>query len=170
MVDMSAYPENYPAHDADGVILDGEELSDPSAPVVKRGRIRTSMDAYLTKLLNKLQRPNGSEMPDPVPMAPPIGWVKQPSMVEHMRALIRSESLRMAAEASGAETFEEADDFDVPEDFEPVSAYEFEEIFEPIRSAEPAAPLAPDPVPPADGPKPRPDSAPAPIAPSSDAT
>lgn len=157
-------------HDEDGVILDGPELINENEPVVKRGRIRTSMGAYLDKLLNKLQRPDGSETPDPVPMAPPVGMKRVPTMVDHMRELIRSEMLRKAADEAGLETFEEADDFDVPDELEPISAYEFEEIFEPVRSAEPPAPKGTDPIPPADGPDPSPAPAPKPAAPSSDDT
>lgn len=69
----------------------------------------------------------GQEM-DPVPIAPPIGYKKQPSMVEHIRAMIRSERLREEAERAGQETFEEADDFgpDDDEDYVPLSGYESE--------------------------------------------
>lgn len=71
---------------------------------------------------------NGHEVLDPTPMAPPIGYKPQPSMVDIIRAQIRSEALAREAEEQGFETFEEADDFDV-EDFDPTSPYE--EIFDP---------------------------------------
>lgn len=53
------------------------------------------------------------EYPDPTPMSPPLGYKKQPSMVQLMREMIASNDLRKAAEAAGMETFEEADDFTV---------------------------------------------------------
>lgn len=153
-----------------GEILDGEVLSNEAAPVVKRGVIRTSMGAYFDKLLDKFQRPDGSEIPDPTPLQPPLGYRRQPTMVEHIRSMVQSEQLRVAALSAGAETFEEADDFDVPDEFEPISAYEFEEIFEPIRAAEPGVTPPREPAPPADGPPATPPSAAPPAAPSSDRT
>lgn len=72
---------------------------------------------------------NGREFPDPTPIAPPVGFLKQPTMAETMRQMIRSHELRMAARESGQETFEEADDFDVGDDYDPRSPYE--EEFEP---------------------------------------
>lgn len=111
---------------------------------------------------------NGHEIPDPVPMAPPIGYQKQPSMMDNIRAMIRSEHLRQAAERMGAETFDEADDLDMPEadDYEPASPYE--QSFEPTplpelrrRAAEASQPAsepspAPAPAEPARAPAPAP--------------
>lgn len=71
---------------------------------------------------------NGREYPDPTPIAPPVGFIKQPSLAETMKQMIRSDALRKAALESGAETFEEADDFDVGDDYDPRSPYE--ETFE----------------------------------------
>lgn len=84
----------------------------------------------------------GREILDPVPIAPPVGYVKQPSLAEQMRAMIRSENLRAHAEQQGFETFEEADDFDVGEDVDVVmqSPYEFEEHFDPELHSEDAPP------------------------------
>lgn len=69
---------------------------------------------------------DGREHPDPVPVAPPVGHNPQPSLAEKIRAMVQSEQLRMAAVAAGAETFDEADDFDVPDDddFDPQSPWE----------------------------------------------
>lgn len=72
----------------------------------------------------------GRELPDPTPMAPPIGFKKQPSMVEMIRNMVRSEELRRAAEAQGQESFDEADDFEVGDDVDPSTPYEAE--FEPF--------------------------------------
>lgn len=86
---------------------------------------RMLVDEYITKkLLGRGKFEDGSEHPDPVPMAPPLGYVEQPNLWEQMRAMIRSEQLRQLAEEAGAETFEEADDFDVPDDIIPVSKYD----------------------------------------------
>lgn len=79
---------------------------------------------------------NGREYPDPTPIAPPVGFIKQPTLAETMRQMVRSEELKRAARESGAETFEEADDFDVGDDYDPKSPYE--EEFEPaINSPDP---------------------------------
>lgn len=106
-------------------------------------------------LKGKPLTPEGRETPDPTPMQPPLGYFKQPTMVDHIRNLIRSEKLREAAEAGGAETFEEADDFDVGDDFDPHSGYEND--FEPEIPAEPAPdsepPTAQEPEPPAPAPE-----------------
>ena len=69
----------------------------------------------------------GQEM-DPTPMAPPIGYKKQPSMVDTIRAMIREEQFKRDLDAQGVETFDEADDFgpDEDEDYLPLSGYESE--------------------------------------------
>lgn len=84
---------------------------------------------------------------DGTPVAPPVGYVKQPSMVEIIRQQVRSAHLAAAAEAAGMDTFEEADDFDVgdPDDALPLTQYEA--IFEPP-AAEPEASPTPAPEPP----------------------
>lgn len=72
---------------------------------------------------------DGSEILDSRPMEPPVGYKAQPSLSEQIRAMVRSEQLAAAAEAGGAETFDEADDFDVPDDpIDPSTPYE--EVFE----------------------------------------
>jgi len=58
----------------------------------------------------------GREKLDPKPVAPQIGYKKQPTIAERLKEMVRSERLKMEAEAQGAETFEEADDFDVDDD------------------------------------------------------
>jgi len=65
---------------------------------------------------------NGHEMPNPTPMQPAVGYKKQPSIGEMMRQAIRQASLE--ARQMGAETEEEANDFDVGEDLEPSSPWE----------------------------------------------
>lgn len=81
---------------------------------------------------------HGEEIPDPTPVAPPLGYKKIPSLAEQIRQAILSEKLKEAAAAAGVETFEEADDFDVGDDYDPRSPYE--ETFEPSNPA-PANPM-----------------------------
>lgn len=71
---------------------------------------------YLAKLKSRGLAADGRQLPDPVPLAPPIGYKKQPSMVEIVREMVRSERLKMEAEAAGHETFEESEDFEVDDD------------------------------------------------------
>lgn len=53
---------------------------------------------------------------DPTPIAPPLGYKKQPSLVEQIRHMVKSEALAAAAAAAGAETFEESEDFEVDDE------------------------------------------------------
>lgn len=64
----------------------------------------------------------GREVPNSTPMQPPIGYKRAPTIQEQMRAMIRqvSEEAHMA----GAETEEEANDFDMDEEWEPTSKWE----------------------------------------------
>ena len=80
---------------------------------VFRSRNRMTPEEYAAKLLSKGLNPDGSPILDPTPLAPPIGYKRHPSMVEMIRDMVRSEKLAEAARASGAETFEESEDFDV---------------------------------------------------------
>lgn len=73
----------------------------------------------------------GRELPDPVPIAPPVGWFKQPSMFDVVRNMVRSEQLRIAAEAGGAESFDDASDFEVDDEIFPTSQFEDADDFEP---------------------------------------
>lgn len=74
----------------------------------------------------------GQEILDPVPMAPPVGYVREPSMADRIRDMVRGEHLRLAALSAGQETFEEADDFEVGDDFDPSSPYE--DTFDPVEA------------------------------------
>lgn len=89
---------------------------------VKPQRVKSRQDQHHDEL--------GREIPDPTPLAPPLGYKKQPTLAEQMRAMVISEKLKAEARAAGAETFEEADDFNVGDDYDPTSPYE--EIFEPL--------------------------------------
>lgn len=83
-------------------------------------------------MMRNYLNPDGSENPDPTPIAPPIGYRKAPSLVDNMRAMIREHALAIAIAGQDAETFEESDDFDVADDYDPASPWEGE--FEPIAS------------------------------------
>lgn len=70
----------------------------------------------------------GRELVDSRPMAPPVGYVKQPSMFQQMREMMHRASLEAAQ--AGEESFEEANDFyveDDPDSRVPPSRYEFDE-------------------------------------------
>lgn len=74
----------------------------------------------------KLLDPLGRELVDETPMAPPLGYNPQPTLVEQMRMMIQGERMRLAAMEAGFETFEEADDFEMDEDPFPRSPHEDE--------------------------------------------
>lgn len=95
-----------------------------------REKPRMSEEEYANKMARKELTVGGDALiPDPTPVAPPLGYIRQPSLTERIRDMVRSEHLRRVAEESGAETFEEASDFEVGDDYDPSSPYE--EVFEP---------------------------------------
>lgn len=76
------------------------------------------------------QNEKGQEVPDPVPVAPPVGYRRPPTLQENIQRMIRSEMLQQAAAAEGFDTFEEAEDFDIEDD--PVDAQTpYEAVFNP---------------------------------------
>lgn len=111
------------------------------AEIARRVKRNLSWDEYRLLDKNVRQMPEGElvpthdvegrELPDPVPIAPPVGWFKQPSMFDVVRNMVRSEHLRLAAEAGGAESFEDASDFEVEDELFPTSQFEDEADFEP---------------------------------------
>lgn len=88
------------------------------------------LEDYILKLKARSLDNDGKLIPDPVPIAPPIGYKKAPSMVEIVRDMVKGERLAQAAREAGAETFEEAEDFDVPDD-PPDLRSPFENTFDP---------------------------------------
>lgn len=125
--------------------------------------IENALNTGKGKTLNEL----GQELPDPRPMAPPIGWVKQPTMVEHIRNLVRSTLLQQTADAADIDTFEEADDFDVDDELnDPRTPYEA--IFDPPAPTLPetSATAAGEPPKPPETPVAAAAAAPAPAAPA----
>lgn len=81
----------------------------------------------------------GREVPDPTPMQPPIGYERRPSLAQQIREQIMSHNLAMEARAAGAETFEEADDFEVGDDWEQEKHSPYEANFDPMTPEERAA-------------------------------
>lgn len=90
----------------------------------------------------------GREVLDDTPVAPPVGYKPTPSMIDHVRAMVRQELSRKASE-EGFETFEEADDFEVGDDYEPSSPYEERELEPPPPPAD--VPATPAPAEPSSG-------------------
>lgn len=74
---------------------------------------RLSAEEYALKMLARGLDANGNYKVSSVPQEPPIGYKKQPSMIDIVHEAIRSDRLAREAEEAGFETFEEADDFDV---------------------------------------------------------
>lgn len=65
----------------------------------------------------------GAEILDPTPIAPPVGFKKQPSMFDIQRDMLH-QAMRELAEAQGKETLEESLDFDIGDDIDPESEWE----------------------------------------------
>lgn len=93
------------------------------------------------------------EIGDPVPVAPPVGMTRPMTTEERFRRIIRSEHLARIAEAQGADTFEEAEDFDVEDDpVPPLTPYEEALLEPPVRpTASPVQPAPQAPQPPQQG-------------------
>lgn len=101
--------------------------------------VKDKYDPGTGELLTPYLDDHGHEVVSSRVMAPPVGFVKQPSMVDHIRAAVRSEMLRREVIAQGFETFEESDDFGISDDpIDPSTPYE--EVFDP------AAPDGPEPA------------------------
>lgn len=77
------------------------------------------------------RKPDGRyEKVDPRPMSLPIGMERPETLQEKMRRLVRDEVFNSRLAQDGVETFEEADNFDVPDDpIDPTTPYE--ENFDP---------------------------------------
>lgn len=72
----------------------------------------------------------GEEIPSGDPTSLHVKFRRPLPLAERVRDLVRSENLRMLAEAQSLESFEEADDFNIPDDpIDPTTPYE--EDFEP---------------------------------------
>lgn len=67
----------------------------------------------------------GRELPDPTPVAMPLDCKRPESLTEQIRRMIRGEMSNQAA-AEGKETFEEANDFEVPEEDAELTGTQYE--------------------------------------------
>lgn len=66
----------------------------------------------------------GHEILDPTPVEMPVRFHRPPTLQEQIKAFVQRE-LSTVAEAQGVETFEDADDFDVPDDpIDPTTPWE----------------------------------------------
>lgn len=94
----------------DVTLVDGEVVT------YEEAQARAEETGNATLLLN------GQEVPDPLPVAPPVGYSPGPDLTALIAQAVQRELLlRGDAEV---DTAEEAEDFDHPEAFEPFSAYE----------------------------------------------
>lgn len=85
---------------------------------------------------------DGRELPDPVPLAPPLGYDPPPDLMNMIRTMVRHERFNAAMDAAGADTWAEANDFDVPDDpLDPFDVYE--KAFQSVEEKPPAKPAAP---------------------------
>ncbi len=84
-------------------------------------------------------RPADKEVPDPVPLAIPVGYETPPTMQEMIQQYVREE-LSVQAEADGLGTFEEEDDFELDDEEQmPLSGFEVTEYELVPEEAEPDA-------------------------------
>lgn len=107
---------------------DRDTLSLPKASDLRQ-KPRLSRAEYERKLGLKRLTEFGAEIPDPTPVAPPVGYKPQPSMFENMRQMVKAELARKALD-EGFDTEEEDNNFDIVEDNEPFSRHVFTEMDE----------------------------------------
>lgn len=82
---------------------------------------------YLDKLADKNLTPDGKEIPDPTPMEPPVGFVKQPSMFDYVRSMVARELANRAEEVDGPEDAADMGDDD-DEIVEALTKYEAHDL------------------------------------------
>lgn len=84
-----------------------------------------------TPVVNALSSYNtrGEEIPDPKPSGLHLSFKRPLPLGERIRKLVQNELLARELDEAGVETFEDADDFDVPED--PIDPTPYEETFDP---------------------------------------
>lgn len=79
----------------------------------------------ISRFFGRRLNESGAEVPDPEPVGLPLGYKHPPTLEDRIKAMIQVTLSRQAAEA-GAETFEEANDFDVgEEDNDPLTGKQF---------------------------------------------
>lgn len=80
--------------------------------------------------------PDGRELLNPLPMAPPIGYVEEPSVMELIQRQVQAHMALLRGELE-IDTEEEKDDFDVMDDIDPFSVYEIDYMKEDFPGAPP---------------------------------
>lgn len=92
------------------------------------------MDQIVQKLREySTYNDKGEEIPDPRPVALPVGITTPVPLGDRIRQLVLNEIVKRDLHAAGIETFDEADDFDVPD--EPIDRMTpFEETFDPLHT------------------------------------
>lgn len=80
-----------------------------------------------------VQDDRGREIPDPTPVSLPVQTKRPLPLADQVARLVRSEMWNRSL-SDDAETFAEADDFDVDDDFDPRTPYEVE--FDPTLNRE----------------------------------
>lgn len=73
----------------------------------------------------------GEEIPDPRPMALPVGFTRPKPLTDTIRDLIRNEEFRRALDRHEMETFEEADDFTEDDEDLVTKGTPYEQDFDP---------------------------------------
>lgn len=92
---------------------------EPVFELLDGGEIGTQITSGLDEL--------GRELPDGVPMAPPVGYKSGPTLQDTILHMLRHQTLRAAADAEGFDSPEEADDFNIEDDpLDPATEYEAE--------------------------------------------
>lgn len=101
--------------------------------------MRARLEAIASHPRGRALNALGQEMPDPTPVAPPIGYKPSKSIEQIVREMVQSEALKYYAESQGADTFEEADDFGMdeeePDEFDTRNA-PWEQQFDPLPPGE----------------------------------
>lgn len=112
-------------------------LGVPIGEFVEEFCVKPTFDADGVQVSSGIDK-QGREHPDPVPMAPPVGYDTPPDLMDTIRSMVKSEQYQRGLDAEGFDTFEEAGDFDIQDD--PADPLTFHEaLFLPPDEAAPAA-------------------------------
>lgn len=122
-------------------------IGEPIAPPLEEYCTKPTFDQDGIQVSSGILR-NGQEDPDPIPMAPPVGFEAPPDLMTMIKTMVHNELINRGLDEAGFETFEESDDFEIYDDpLDPLTPYE--RVFEPSEPAgpPPAAPTVPSPAP-----------------------
>lgn len=77
------------------------------------------------EIVSSGQNDVGQEMPDPTPMALPLGMSHHATLADMIQRMLRHQLMAQAATEEGFDTFEEGEDFDIEDDpLDPHTQYE----------------------------------------------